>query len=203
MLVCWFVQFTLTECKGMGAFGQVWKAKKQSDPQSFIAVKIFTDNRDGKTACETEKTNTPTEAECRNNGNTTLCLHTENTNCNSKPPYLVTDFIDGYDLSDILKNTALMELKQKIDIGDLWKTLSMGLHLYYTNHRKGQKWTHGDIKPANIMTYEIEISHEPLKYKIVDFGLATNLTNTIQLRGTKYRIDEFPGTPYYMHPQLL
>ena len=79
--------------------------------------------------------------------------------------------------------------KSKIDIQELWRTLSTGLSYYSSNHENGKTWVHRDIKPANIMVYH-PTKDGTLKYKIVDFGTATNNPENLIIAGTLS----------YMHP---
>ena len=102
--------------------------------------------------CAKEVENTPRKQECAENKETTLCL--KSSNCNSRIPILATHFIKGQDLQEVLFVPELSELRKKIDIRDLWNTLSLGLYHYSTNHRKGKICAHRDIKPANIMAYQ-------------------------------------------------
>lgn len=146
--------------------------------------------------CKTEKIATPTTQECSSNDQTTICLMTEATNCEAIPPYLATDFIEGIELQKIIKTIEVIEpsdrlmeeWKNQIDIQKVWQTVLTGLRHYSTKHINGQIWAHRDIKPENILVYKA--TDGTLKYKIIDFGVATHFLE---------KNDE--GSPVYKHPK--
>jgi serine/threonine-protein kinase len=97
-------------------------------------------------------------------------------------PYLVMQYIDSLDLTQLLDTKPLAE---RIKIAT-WATFTILQAVHYL-HDEGI--VHRDIKPSNVLAYR-EGRH--LKIKLADFGLAKcfddsdhhNMTNERSLRGT-------------------
>ena len=98
--------------------------------------------------------------------------------------YLVMEFVNGYSLSEYLRNSGTMteEMALKV-IG--W--LATALHAAHS-----QNIVHRDIKPGNIL-----ITRDGW-LKISDLGLAKDLTAR-----DLTNIDTLLGTPYYMAPECF
>jgi hypothetical protein len=106
-------------------------------------------------------------------------------------PYLVMEFLDGRDLSDVITNDGpRIEATRSVHF-----TLQM-LRALHTAHVAGI--VHRDMKPSNC--FVIEKDGEPDFLKLVDFGIskvrvdderASNLTRT----------NSALGTPLYMSPE--
>lgn len=106
-------------------------------------------------------------------------------------PYLVMEFLDGRDLSDVITNEGpRIEATRAVHF-----TLQM-LRALHTAHTAGI--VHRDMKPSNC--FVIEKDGEPDFLKLVDFGIskvrvdderASNLTRT----------NSALGTPLYMSPE--
>ena len=106
-------------------------------------------------------------------------------------PYLVMEFLDGRDLSDVITNEGpRIEATRSVHF-----TLQM-LRALHTAHMAGI--VHRDMKPSNC--FVIEKDGEPDFLKLVDFGIskvrvdderASNLTRT----------NSALGTPLYMSPE--
>ncbi len=106
-------------------------------------------------------------------------------------PYLVMEFLDGRDLSDVITNEGpRIEATRSVHF-----TLQM-LRALHTAHSAGI--VHRDMKPSNC--FVIEKDGEPDFLKLVDFGIskvrvdderASNLTRT----------NSALGTPLYMSPE--
>jgi serine/threonine-protein kinase len=103
--------------------------------------------------------------------------------CHEGVFYVVTEFIDGQSLGDIIKQSPLME-ESAVDLG-----LEIADALSYMN---SSGIVHRDIKPDNIL-----ISDEG-EVKIVDFGLSREEDQqTVSIKGEMF------GTPQYLAPEYI
>jgi predicted ATPase/DNA-binding SARP family transcriptional activator len=95
--------------------------------------------------------------------------------------YLVMEYVDGRDLSDIIKAGTSLPL-------DIILEVAVGI-LRALSYAHEQGIVHRDVKPANVMIAE--------EVKLMDFGLA-NLRSILG-RGT----GSMAGTPAYMAPEQI
>ncbi|HKD17378.1 MAG TPA: protein kinase [Thermoanaerobaculia bacterium] len=102
-----------------------------------------------------------------------------------KTPYLVQEFLEGEDLSDLIARKEPMELSEKIKI-----LVGVALGLEYA-HRAGV--VHRDVKPANLRVLENRV------VKIMDFGIAKALDSPSPLTGTGIAL----GSSAYMAPEQV
>jgi serine/threonine protein kinase len=102
-----------------------------------------------------------------------------------KTPYLVQEFLEGEDLSDLIARKEPIELSDKIKI-----LVGVALGLEYA-HREGV--VHRDVKPANLRVLENRI------VKIMDFGIAKALDSPSPLTGTGIAL----GSSAYMAPEQV
>ena len=98
-------------------------------------------------------------------------------------PYIVMELLGGGDLDAILRRPKAMPLSEKLDVAI---QLCEGL-----NYAHGQGIVHRDIKPSNIRVLEDG------SVKILDFGIARFVNNTLTQSGT------IMGTPSYMAPEQI
>jgi serine/threonine protein kinase len=115
-------------------------------------------------------------------------------------PFIVMEYLEGTDLSVILKNKRLRA-----------KTMSIGKALYFAREicealqaAHSKNIIHRDIKPENIFVLKRDPSQEKFnRIKIIDFGLAklVDLDETEASRLTK--TGTMLGTPYYMAPESI
>ncbi len=101
----------------------------------------------------------------------------------SKPPYIVMEFVDGKTVRDLVESEGPFELAKACDV---CAQVARGLQAAHA-----QGLIHRDIKPENII-----ISGD--KAKILDFGLA----QLQKLRGATKK-EPVLGTPGYMAPEQI
>lgn len=103
-------------------------------------------------------------------------------------PFMVCELIDGSDLKTLLESRMLTE-REAMHV--LWQVLRSLAEA----HEHGV--LHRDIKPANIMVHEYD--GDPLRVKVLDFGLAKSLDGEASLTDTGTVV----GTPRYMSPEQV
>lgn len=105
-------------------------------------------------------------------------------------PFLVTEFVEGQTLHDMLKMRGSLTVPEVLEIS---RQLLDGLEAI---HRLGI--IHRDIKPVNILV----TSSNPPGVKILDFGIAKAVGTGLALQGTP-RTDTgiVMGTPEFMSPE--
>ena len=101
-------------------------------------------------------------------------------------PYLVMEFLDGYDLTTVAGRA--LPLAEVIDIIE---QTAMGLHVAH-----GQSVIHRDLKPANIFVVPLPGTSRAV-VKVLDFGISKAMDGVNRLTQTRNVI----GTPYYMAPE--
>lgn len=104
-------------------------------------------------------------------------------------PYLVMDYVDGYDLDEFLNTEGLYTLPEAVG---LLEKICDGLSLA---HSKGI--IHRDLKPSNIM-FDTGDNNQ---VKIVDFGVAKIVTEDANQMQSLTRTGEVFGSPLYMSPE--
>jgi len=108
----------------------------------------------------------------------------ENVNGDSQIPYLITNFINGKNLKDLIKDSGPLNFNTALKISD---NILSALH---TIHKK--EFIHRDIKPGNIM-----IDSKTGTAILIDFGLAKDKLSDTTLTVSS----EVMGTPAYMSPE--
>jgi serine/threonine protein kinase len=111
-----------------------------------------------------------------------VTIHQVGEDCNV--PYFAMEFLEGMSLERWLKTDRKLSIPQVVRLG---YQIAQGLAAV---HAAGL--VHRDIKPANIW-----LDKTSGRAKILDFGLARNLTEHINLTLTGTLV----GTPAYMSPQ--
>ncbi|XP_052096230.1 serine/threonine-protein kinase Nek10-like isoform X1 [Mytilus californianus] len=185
--------YAVFELLGSGAFGSVFKVKKQAAGQQFLALKeINIDNPSfGKNSLERDQSvgeimnEIAIIKEQMKHPNVVRFLKTF---VESQKLYIVMELIDGVPLEEHLNN-----LKDKNELfaeDRIWKILmQMVLALRYLHKEKGI--LHRDLAPKNIMLGEND------KVTITDFGLAK------QKRSDCSKMTSVVGTIVYWCPEIV
>ncbi|MDZ4837529.1 MAG: serine/threonine-protein kinase [Candidatus Melainabacteria bacterium] len=103
--------------------------------------------------------------------------------------YLVTDFIQGESLNDIIENRGAQTF---FDVLPIFERICRGLRYAHANNV-----LHRDIKPSNVML-ESDRSRDD-SVKLVDFGLAKQADKDFELT----KAGSAMGTPGYMSPEAI
>lgn len=176
--------YEIIEFKGKGTFGTVYKCKKNNQ---IYAMKIFAmdyvftefeksdDNRITREIAALKTVCSPYVARYIDDGtfedNSWTYL------------YVIMDYVDGQDLSQVLKTRGLMQ----DEIIEIFGQIVMGIDAIHS-----AKLIHRDLKPANIYLMNNG------SIKILDFGISklidyTSITNT----------GDQLGSPLYMSPEQI
>ncbi|MBX9689017.1 MAG: serine/threonine protein kinase [Candidatus Obscuribacterales bacterium] len=103
-------------------------------------------------------------------------------------PYIVMEWLDGMDLSQILASGKELSLENKIQI---FKQLAEALQ-----HAHQANIIHRDLKPSNVKV--LYSGENELKVKVLDFGLAKLVESS---DNSVTRTGECFGSPPYMSPE--
>ncbi len=99
-------------------------------------------------------------------------------------PFVVMEFVEGRDLSWVIKN-------ENLDLDEILAILLKIAAALQHAHKKGI--VHRDFKPTNVILDDIGEIH------LVDFGLALH----DELSGDDWETDRVAGTPGYMAPEQV
>ena len=104
-------------------------------------------------------------------------------------PYFVMEFLDGPTLGKLIANHGTLELRRVVGIT---AQIARGL---LAAHQKGI--VHRDLKPENIFVIDNSSDGEGEAVKVVDFGIARDITHAKRLTLAGMVL----GTPEYMSPE--
>ncbi len=169
--------FELLQQVGAGRFGTVWKAR-DTQLQRIVAIKIPRQkDLDPK---ETEVFLRDARAAAQLNHPSIAGVH--EVGRESDTVYIVTDYIDGANLSEWLTGQRLTSR----EAAELVIKLAEALH-----HAHEAGVIHRDLKPSNIMLDQDGQPH------VIDFGLARRESGEIAMTVE----GQVLGTPAYMSPE--
>ncbi len=169
--------FELVQKLGVGAFGTVWKARDTKLDRT-VAIKIPRKNQ--LSSRETEQFLREARAAAQLKHPSIVSVH--EVGREDETVYIVSDFVEGVDLSDWLSGQKLTVRES----AELCSKIAQALH-----HAHEAGVIHRDLKPSNIM---LDADGKP---HIMDFGMAKRdageITMTVE--------GAILGTPAYMSPE--
>ncbi len=172
---------------GVGGVGTIYKAKQRNN-DNIVAIKMLSFD------------DVSAEAKKRFQEEAKACSRMEHPNLpklldygltEHGQPYMVLEYFDGSDLSDVLKKAGGVSLATALDISE---QICRGLQ-----YAHGQGVLHRDLKPSNIM---IKWTDGTPLVKIVDFGIA-KLIDDEEHKDKLTKTGEVIGTPTYMSPEQI
>jgi serine/threonine protein kinase len=172
---------------GVGGVGTIYKAKQRNN-ENIVAIKMLSFD------------DVSAEAKKRFQEEAKACSRMEHPNLpklldygltEHGQPYMVLEYFDGSDLSDVLKKAGGVSLTTALDIAE---QICLGLQ-----YAHGQGVLHRDLKPSNIM---IKWTDGTPLVKIVDFGIA-KLIDDEEHKDKLTKTGEVIGTPTYMSPEQI
>ena len=187
-------QYRIDACIGIGGFGNVWSADSLND-QVRVALKNFQDNKDELSRLSIRHMMRESRIGAKLS-HPNICP-VRDFNCINGVYYVVSELIDGPDLSLWLSNDETPDLAQRCDIFFAICDAVEYLH--------GVGIVHHDLKPRNIL---IRDDSQPI---LIDFGLATSRDDDSQRIDQLHRLamgmnSQFlplPGTIDYMPPEKI
>ena len=146
--------------------------------QRFVAIKILPQSEDERAIQRFER-----EARILAALDHPDIVKVYDSGCEGGRPYLVLEYIEGGDLSDIEAPTTNEERRQEVEHASRLAGALMWLHTQGICHR--------DIKPSNVLL------RPDGRVALADFGLARALDEESSLTG------KLLGTPAYMAPEQV
>ena len=172
---------------GGGAMGLVYKAR-HTLMKRVVAVKVL---RPNMALDETTVSRFQKESEALSVLDHPNILKVFDFGLNEQgQPYLVTDYLEGDTLADILNKDEFIDHKRAVE---LFKQASSAL-----SHAHKNGVIHRDMKPSNIMLVMDDEGDE--KVKILDFGIA-KVTDDTESSTQLTKTGEVFGSPLYMSPE--
>jgi serine/threonine protein kinase len=110
-------------------------------------------------------------------------------------PYMVMEFLDGWDLSSLLRTRGAMPIDEAVDF------LLQACVAVADAHALGI--IHRDLKPANLFC--VRRSDGQLCIKVLDFGISklTDVTGNRASAMSMTKTDTVMGSPVYMSPEQM
>ncbi|MCE9619674.1 MAG: protein kinase [Planctomycetes bacterium] len=172
---------------GEGGFGTVWKAERRTPFVQRVALKVIKAGMDSSSVLarfEQERQalavmSHPNIARVLDGGMTA-----------AGRPYFAMEFVEGEPI------TAHCD-RHKLSLKDRLLLFAQVCDAIQHAHTKGV--IHRDLKPGNILVAAGE--HDAAQAKVIDFGIAKALTNTMSGHTVFTEVSQTIGTPEYMSPE--
>jgi serine/threonine-protein kinase len=176
---------------GEGGMGRVYLARHKRIQQKRVAVKVLHSEFAGRDEVLARFQREAEAAAAISHPNVVTVLDIDVTPRGM--PYLVTEYLEGTDLSDYLKEVKRLDV---VDALSIVRQLCRGLA---AAHARGV--IHRDLKPANVFLVGDFSQGAPRRLfaKILDFGLSRFNPNEGEQSLTK--TGYIMGTPSYMAPE--
>lgn len=181
-------KYHIEEVLGEGGFGCVYRGRTELSERA-VAIKVLKPGQQGYDLQRTQRFFRELRAIGKLQSPHTLTLF-DYGKTDDGLLYMVTEFIDGKDLDEVLDEHGTLSEAQTAHI------VMQMLRSLEEAHRVGI--LHRDIKPSNIRIFRYQ--DDPFRAKLLDFGLAWSLrADESRLTGTGKVI----GTPRYMSPEQI
>ncbi|GMM34027.1 hypothetical protein DASC09_013520 [Saccharomycopsis crataegensis] len=171
-------QFELLEQLGRGSFGVVYKARDKITNQ-IVAIKQIDLESSDEDINEIQK-----EITILSTCKFPQIIKYYGCYVNSYKLSIIMEILNGGSCLDLLVSINSFTEKQ---IAVICREIIKALYYLHSNNK-----IHRDIKAANIL-----VDDNNGDVKIVDFGVATQLSNNLSKRNT------FVGTPFWMSPEVI
>ena len=173
---------------GEGGFGRVYRATTLKSGRD-VAIKVLKPGQDGYQEKRAARFMRELRTIARLEEPTTVTLY-DFGKTEDGLLYMVCEYVDGEDLSDVLHRRGRLS---EPEVAHVLRQVLVSLR---EAHQRNL--LHRDIKPANIRVFEY--GGDPLRVKVLDFGLAKSLAANESPLTAKGKV---VGTPRYMAPEQL
>ncbi|MCA9132450.1 MAG: serine/threonine protein kinase [Planctomycetales bacterium] len=178
--------YELVEKIGDGGMGSVFRARQREPIERDVAIKIIRDELAGTEIFA--RFHHEQRSLARMNHPHVATVLDSGATCNGRP-FFVMELVHGVSLTEYCQSQQL-SLQERLQI---FLMVCQGIE---HAHQKGV--IHGDIKPSNILIGGREAPSLP---KIIDFGLATVVSEPDAFSRGRDRCGRILGTLHYMSPE--
>ena len=181
-----FGDFVLEECAGEGGGGEVWRARQERPLQRIVALKIL------KHAVVTPRMLARFELEQQSLARLDhphIARLFEGGTMPDARPFFAMEWVEGTSITTYCKQKAL-------SITDRLALFLQVCDAVQHAHQKGI--IHRDIKPSNVM---VGTNGSQPGVKVIDFGIARALEDSLPDSTLLTRAGEIVGTPVWMSPE--
>jgi serine/threonine protein kinase/tetratricopeptide (TPR) repeat protein len=178
--------YRVIQLLGEGGMGLVYEAEQLEPIRRRVAVKVL------KPGMDTQKVLARFELERQalsgmDHPGITRILDAGSTDTGR--PYFVMELVKGIAITDYCRDYRLSALDRIHLMIRVCKAIQHA-------HQRGI--IHRDIKPSNVLVSQVDGQPQP---KIIDFGIAKLVNESIGVRGHDTYYGELIGTPAYMSPE--
>lgn len=179
-------KYRLNELIGSGGMGQVWSAQQLKGIIRPVAIKLI------KAGMDSERVLARFEVERQalammSHPNIAIVLDAGITETGR--PYFAMEFVQGVPITEYCD-------QNRISIIERLKLFATVCDAVHHSHQRGI--IHRDLKPSNILVCVVD--NTPVA-KVIDFGLAKAMDQTLPHFSVETGVREFVGTPHYTSPE--
>ncbi|MEO0479528.1 MAG: bifunctional serine/threonine-protein kinase/formylglycine-generating enzyme family protein [Planctomycetota bacterium] len=178
--------YQLRSCLGSGGMGEVWLATQVEPVHRAVAVKVIRRDRRNERVVQRFLSERQALAKMSHPG---IAQVYDAGETKTGEPYFAMEFVDGRPIDEVHRSNELgldttLELMAKVCDA--------------VQHAHDRGVLHRDLKPQNILVTEIDGELQP---KVIDFGLAKGLEESISGGDVETLEGQVLGTPQYMAPE--
>jgi len=182
----WIGRYKLLEVLGEGGMGIVYLAEQEQPMKRSVALKVVKPGMDSQRVIARFEAERQALALLHHPG---IARVYDAGTTEAGRPYFVMELVKGIAITDYCD-------RHKLTIEERLRLFLLVCEAVQHAHQKGI--VHRDIKPSNILISPADDNAAP---KIIDFGIAKALTDSLTERTLYTEQGEFVGTPEYMSPE--
>ncbi len=178
--------YTLLRRLGVGGMGEVWLAEQKQPIQRQVALKVIKQGMD--TSQVVARFQAERQALAMMDHPAIAKIYDAGT-APSGRPYFVMEYVQGVPLTSYCDERRL-SLRERLEL--------FGAVCDGVQHAHNKAMIHRDLKPSNVLVSEIHGKPQP---KIIDFGIAKAVSNSLSEQTMVTQMGQLLGTPEYMSPE--